>query len=242
MRLKCISCEVLARITYHCASLSPHIVDIEFLERGLHEKPANLNSILQRKIDCMNSEDYDAIVLGYGLCGKSTAGITAGKIPIVIPRAHDCITLFLGDRKKYQSQFEQYPGTYWFVQDYIERTNEHDSLKGIGSFTDLDTDKTYSDYVKKYGKENADFLMETLGTWQKHYQRAVFIDHGLSDGSQVEALARREAETHQWLFEKFIADFKLIRKLLNGEWDSDFHVIPPGKTLKMSFTDQIFAI
>lgn len=242
MRIKCLSCEVLARIVYHCASLSPHVVDVEFLERGLHEKPVNLNAILQNKLDALNSDSYDAIVLAYGLCGKSTSDLIAGKIPVVVPRAHDCITLFLGARKRYQAEFEKVPGTYWYVQDYFERTSENCSLKGIGADTDEDSEKTYHEFTAKYGKENADFLMETFGNWQSHYQRAAFIDHGLSDGSDVESLAKQQADAHQWIFEKFMADFSLIRRLLNGEWDEDFQLIRPGETLKMSFTDAIFAV
>lgn len=242
MRIKCFSCEVLARIVYHCASRSPHTVDVEFLERGLHEKPADLNAILQQKVDSLDPNIYDAIVLAYGCCGKSTVGLKAWKIPIVIPRAHDCITLFLGDRKKNQVEFEKYPGTYWFVQDYFERTSEQGSFKGIGAANDIDREKAYAEYVEKYGKDNADFLMETLGNWQNHYQRAAFIDHGLSDGSHIEMLARKEADTYHWLFEKFMADFTLVHKLLNAEWDGDFQVIQPGETLKISFTDAIFSV
>jgi hypothetical protein len=31
------------------------------------------------------------VVLAYGLCGGATAGLRAGSIPLVVPRAHDCI-------------------------------------------------------------------------------------------------------------------------------------------------------
>ena len=59
--------------------------------------------------------------MGYGLCGQATAGLTAAGLPVVVPRAHDCITLFLGSRREYQHQFEDFPGTYWYAQDYVER-------------------------------------------------------------------------------------------------------------------------
>ena len=61
--------------------------------------------------------------MGYGLCGQATAGLIARSIPIVIPHAHDCITLFLGSRDSYQYQFVNYPGTYWYAHDYIERSD-----------------------------------------------------------------------------------------------------------------------
>lgn len=40
---------------------------------------------------------------------------------LVIPRAHDCITLYLGSRQRYLEQFNARPGTYWYSLDYLER-------------------------------------------------------------------------------------------------------------------------
>ena len=62
---------------------------------------------------------YDAVVMVYGLCGRATAGITARDVPVVIPRAHDCITLFLGSRARYSEQHENQPGTYWYSPEII---------------------------------------------------------------------------------------------------------------------------
>ena len=121
MWLKCITCEALARPVYLCAARSPHIVDVELLQRGLHNQPADLRTRLQALIDVAQSRSYDAVLLAYGLCGQATAGLIARNVPLVIPRAHDCITLFLGSRLRYRDQFENYPGTYWYSQDYIER-------------------------------------------------------------------------------------------------------------------------
>src|SRR3989304_5298097 len=123
MRLAALTCEVLARSVYLCAARSPHVVDVRLNRRGLHDDPPNLRTILQAELDTI-SAPYDAVVLAYGLCGGATAGLRAGSIPLVVPRAHDCITLFLGDRARYQADFVGNPGTYWYVQDYLERTDE----------------------------------------------------------------------------------------------------------------------
>jgi len=56
---------------------------------------------------------HDAIVLAHGLCGEATAGLRAGSIPLVVPRSHDCITIFLGSRDRYTTEFTGNPGTYW---------------------------------------------------------------------------------------------------------------------------------
>jgi len=241
MRLICLACEVLARPLYLCAARSPHIVDIELLRRGLHDKPADLRARLQARIDALSAGPYpyDAIVMGYGLCGQATAGLTARAIPVVIPRAHDCITLFLGSRQRYREQFERCPGTYWYAQDYIERDDGQAGTLALGSGPSSDLQKTYEEYVQKYGQDNADYLMEVLGAWQKYYQRAVYIEMGVADGRAVEEKARSDAARRGWAFEKMAGDLILIRRLLEGDWDTDFMVLQPGARLEMSYDEGI---
>ncbi len=74
-KIKCIGGDALARLIYFCAAQSPHVVDVELLNLGLHENPADLRRRLQEHIDAVDARTYDAIVLAYGLCGKSTAGL-----------------------------------------------------------------------------------------------------------------------------------------------------------------------
>ena len=53
MRLKLIACEVLARQAYYVAALAPHVVDIELIDKGLHDEPDRLRSHLQERIDAV---------------------------------------------------------------------------------------------------------------------------------------------------------------------------------------------
>ncbi len=245
MRLKCITCEVLARPVYWCAAHSPHIVDVELVQRGLHNQPDDLRRRLQAMVDQTRGRgyaaniDYDAVVLGYGLCGKATAGLVAGSAPLVIPRAHDCITLFLGSRLRYKDQFENYPGTYWYVQDYIERDDGSGASLTAGSTADPDVQAVYDEYVEKYGKDNADYLMEIMGAWQQHYRRAVYIDMGVGDGSAVARKAQEDAARRGWAFERLAGDLVLIRRLLNGDWADDFLVLQPGQQVQMTYDENV---
>ena len=74
MRLKLIACEVLARQAYYVSALAPHVVDIELIDKGLHDEPDRLRSDLQERIDAVPTGRYDAMLLGYGLCSNSMAG------------------------------------------------------------------------------------------------------------------------------------------------------------------------
>ena len=133
MRLKLISCKVFFRAISYICSQTENIVDITWIRQGEHNVPEGLHALLQKEIDLIESGedihsnkmnalgehydgiigDFDAILLGYGLCSNAVAGLVAKKHRIVIPRAHDCITLFLGSREAYSRYFHEIPGCYW---------------------------------------------------------------------------------------------------------------------------------
>jgi hypothetical protein len=239
MKLKCLGCEALARLIYLSAAQSSHIVDVELFKLGLHNHPLQLRDVLQERIDATPVDEYDAVVLVYGICGQATIGLTARALPLVIPRAHDCITLFLGDRMRYKDQFDNFPGTYWYSVDYIERGKSGESLGATASSTDLSAE--YDRYVEKFGKDNADYLMEVMGAWHSHYQRAVYLDMGSETGSNptVEARAQEQATRRGWMYERMTGDMVLIRKLILGEWDDNFLRVEPGQGIGMSYDNNI---
>ncbi|MBN1992889.1 MAG: DUF1638 domain-containing protein [Anaerolineae bacterium] len=239
MRLKCLGCEVLARPLYLCAAHSAHVVDVQLLRRGLHHNPSDLRAQLQRHIHAAAGEGYDAVTLAYGLCGQAAAGLIARDTPLVVPRAHDCITLYLGSRERYQEQFQKHKGTYWYTLDYMERRDNDHSTLALGSGSEVDLAAVYNEYVKKYGRDNADYLMEVMGAWQQHYQRAAYIDLGVGDGQAIEAQARADAARRGWAFERVAGDLVLLRRLLAGDWDTDFLVLAPGQQLAITYDDEI---
>jgi len=268
MRLLALACEVLARSVYLCAARSPHVVDVHLNRRGLHDDPPNLRAILQEEIDAAGGAGaggdvgragaadalaaegpgagggrYDAIVLAYGLCGAATAGLRAGSIPLVVPRAHDCITLFLGSRDRYAAEFTGHPGTYWYVQDFVERSDDGGAFAGMGAVSDAAARTTYEEYVAKYGEDNAAYLMEALGAWRSHYDRAAFVDMAVADAKAVVAVeesARDDAERRGWAFEKLAGELILIRRLVDADWGpEDFLVLQPGERLAMSYDEAV---
>ena len=106
LRLRAVTCEVLARPVYLSAARTPNTVDVTLLRQRLHDTPATLRELLQGEIDAASTvrPAYDAVVLAYGLCGGAAAGIVARDLPVVLPRAHDCITLMLGGRDRYDRE------------------------------------------------------------------------------------------------------------------------------------------
>ncbi len=232
-----LTCEALARSIYAGAATSPHTVSVQLYRQGLHNTPKLLRATLQEQIDAVQPGECDAILLVYGICGTSTLGLVARHTPLVIPRTHDCIALYLGSHARYQQEFDAHPGTYWYSLDYMER-NEPGSNVGLGATTIGDMDEVYDDYVEKYGKDNADYLMEVMGEWGKHYERAVYIEMGMGDGARFEQLARDQAQRRGWLFERKEGNRRLLNMLLNGEWpDDEFLIVPPGYTIRQTGLD-----
>lgn len=240
MRIKCITCDVLARPVYLAAAHSPHNVDVVLEPFGLHTTPNKLRSVLQEQINTADQTGgYDAVVMAYGLCGKAIDGLQAGSLPLVIPRAHDCITLFLGGRARYEREFSGCPGTYWYVQDYIERSGSQDTSLSIGALTATEAEAQYAEYVEKYGADNAAYLMEVMSAWQAHYERAVYIDLGVGDGKKAADRAREDAQRRGWRFTSLAGDLVLIKRLLDGDWERDFLILQPGQTVEMIGGEEI---
>ena len=114
MRLRLIACEVFTRELCAAISASPHEIDVEFLPKGLHSRPAaDMQAAIQQRIDCHDGPPYDAIILGFGLCNHGTQGLGTQHIPLVMAKAHDCITLFMGSRQRYDKYFKDHPGSYF---------------------------------------------------------------------------------------------------------------------------------
>lgn len=233
-RYLALTCEALTRSIYAAAADAPHTVTVDLLRQGLHNNPKSLRAALQERIDATAPGAFDAILLAYGICGTSTVGLVARSIPLVIPRAHDCITLYLGARERYQAEFDAHPGTYWYSLDYMERSADGASV-GLGAATIGAMDEIYAEYVRKYGQDNADYLMEVMGEWGKHYDRAVFIDMGGAEGETYEKTARTEAERRGWRFERRTGDRRLLTMLIHGDWPADeFLVVPPGYRIRQA--------
>ena len=234
-----LTCEALARSIYALAAETPHTVSIRLFEQGLHNRPKNLRSVLQEQIDAIEPEACDAVLLVYGMCGIATVGLSARHNPLVIPRAHDCITLYLGSRERYQEEFDRHPGTYWYSVDYMERTDK-DASVALGAAGIEEQEAQYEEYVDKFGKEMADMLIAEMRKWAQHYTRAAFIDTGLGDAPRYQKMAEDKATKEGWVFERLQGNRRLLKMLVEGDWpDDEFLIVPPGYTIRQRYDDKL---
>jgi hypothetical protein len=246
-KYKFIGCEIVYREICHLAATLGDRIDVEFLRKGLHDlKRDDMADRIQQAIDSVDPSDhYDAILLGYARCNDGLAGIRARHAPLVIPRAHDCITLFFGSRDRYRDYFESHPGTYYMTTGWAERNNfDEDAYAApaygkTGVMGQLGLAESYEQMVEKYGRDNADFILETLGDWRKHYSKYLYLRMGVCDESELIEATRRDAQERGWEFELRDGDMTLLRKLLTGQWDEDFLVVQPGEQIVARNDDRI---
>jgi hypothetical protein len=222
VRLKLISCEVLYREMCAAVARSPHQVDLEFLPKGLHDLggPA-MRARLQKAADRVDATQYEAVLLGYALCGNGVAGLVSRNLPLVIPRAHDCIALLMGGRDRYRSYFENHPGVFFRSTGWLERGQDLDQAALL---------------IARYGEDNGRYLFEQFNGYQRNYRKLAYIATGLEPDGSFERRAREEAARRGWQFETIHGDLRLFERLVAGDWDeNDFLVVPPGWRVKPTY-------
>lgn len=225
LKLHFITCKVLQREAYYCAAKSNNIVDITIMPQGLHNEPEKLTLKLQEKLKItqdVQGRPYDAFLLGYGLCSNGIVGLKAG-IPMVVPRGHDCMTILLGSKTKYKNYFDSHHGIYWYSPGWIESN----LMPGQQRY-----DQTYTEYLEKYGEENAQFLMDAEQTWMKEYEWATFIDWPVFKNDTYRDFTKNSANYLKWKYDEVKGDPSYMQNFVDGNWnEEDFLLVKPGQTI-----------
>ncbi len=242
-RLRAVACEVLYREMCYCVAKSRNIVDLCFLTQGLHDLGAEkMLARLQEEVNATDAKRYGAVVLAYALCNNGIVGLRAPAVPLVVPRAHDCITLFFGSHERYKEYFDRRPGTYFHTTGWRERDGTDLEAAPSPAKTQLGAGRTYEDYVAAYGEDNARYIMETLGDTRRNYDCLAYIDMGIREDLGYDRDAEQEATKKGWAFERIKGDLTLLNQLVDGDWDERrFLVVPPGHRITATYDGGIIA-
>jgi hypothetical protein len=231
-RLQLITCKVLQREAYFCAARSRNVVDVVLMEQGLHDEPDRLRREVQKALERthdIQGRPYDASLLGYGLCSNGVVGLSAA-IPIVIPRGHDCITVLLGSKERYQEYFDSHRGAYWYSPGWIESGKQPSKER---------YEKLLEEYTRKYGEDNAKYLMEVEQTWIKEYKWAIFVDWGLVETDAYRGFTKQCAAFLSWSYEELKGDSGLMQRFVDGPWSKEeFLVVEPGRRIAEDVTSR----
>jgi N-methylhydantoinase A/oxoprolinase/acetone carboxylase beta subunit len=233
IKLHAIACAVMALDIKQTAQKLGMDMGVKFLEGGLHDRPTLLRKKLQEAIDEISaSGKCSRIVVGYGVCGRGTVGIQTRDIPLAIPKAHDCIALFLGGDAAYQREFKKFPGTYYISAGWYEEKTVPFSQRKLSAYYG-DEKLNYDELVEKYDEHTAKETFQFLNTWQKNYQRAAFIETGTGNSTKSEQYAQEMAKEYNWKYEKIKGNQILIEKLLTvKETTDEILVVPPNHVIE----------
>lgn len=211
MRVKLIGCQS----TKHevLAIKCRFEVDYDFMDFSLHAFPDRLHAELQRKIDA--SQEYDLIILTYGRCSHVLSGLISRAVPLVHPAVHDCISLLLGSDSRRQGLEALNPAVYYFSQGWLEYGR--------------DPYEEYIEYLDKYGKDDASYL---IGTLYGRYHKAMFIrTRSREELTDYRQRVKIVADFFNWEIEEADGNLALLAAVINAEQHPDVIRVAPGKSL-----------
>lgn len=231
-RIALLACRVFEKEIALLAAGASHILETRFFEVGLHDRSDHLREKLQSEIQSVEARaDLDAVVLAYGLCGLGTAGLRPLRHRLVIPRAHDCITVFMGSKEAYAAHQRRCPTCIYYSPGW----NRERRVPGPERLAALQ-----SELAKKYAPDDVEMLLETERELWAMHDTVTYLDLGTDDAEPEADYARRCADWLGWKFERLAGDPQLLRDLLWGHWDSErFQIIEPGETLAHSADEKI---
>lgn len=250
MRLKLIACKVLFRELSYLSALSENVIDTTWIRQGCHDHPEQLKEVLQHEIDLTESgedlhtnkmledgdasgvfDDFDAILIGYGLCSNGTLGISSKKYRLVIPKAHDCITLFLGSKERYTRYFDALPGCFWYTASWIENTampGRERAQRSARIYRNMGYDEDTIEYL----------LSELSGV--NNYRHAAYIRMPFFDREKYRSITQDAAEYFSWEYHEMEGNMDLMERFISGNWDPDeFLVLEPGEKATATYEKDI---
>lgn len=231
-RIALLACSVFEREIALLASSASHIAEIRWFEMGLHDQPGQMRVILQESLNALDArDDIEAVVMAYGLCGRGTAGLRPMRHKLVIPRAHDCITIFMGSKEAYAAHQHRCPTCYYYTPGWnrdrrVPGPEKHEALR--------------AELAGKFDPEDVEFLIASEREQWALHDTATYLDLGTDDAESEAAYAKRCAEWLGWKFERLRGDATLLRDLLWGNWDdARFQIVAPGQRLGHAPDDSI---
>lgn len=198
MKTKIIACEVMKE---EMLSIEPlEDTQFQFVSMDNHLYPEKLGRELQKIID--ESIGYDRIILAFGLCGGATKGLVATNCSLTIPRAHDCIAVFLSTNEDCLCDFKKEVGTFYLSCGWM--------------ITEKSILSDHKRILDKYGEKKA---FSVLNRMYDSYKRVLFICTECSSQDEVILQSKQIAKLINVKHEIIKGKIAYIEKIVRGPWD-----------------------
>lgn len=216
-----LACDVFKEEIEAFAARGAAWKSVRFLEMGLHDFPDNLRSELASALLAIEEDpQVETILLAYGRCGNGLVGLQAGRARLVLPQAHDCLSILLGGRERHDAILRETPGTYFYSPGWIrgKRVPGPDRESYLREL-----------YRERYpdDEEMLDDLVEVDRESFAHNSCAAYVD--ITGNAQAEAYCKGCAHYMGWSYKHLEGDPSFLESLLTGPWNDPqrFLVVPP---------------
>ncbi|MDR0459416.1 MAG: DUF1638 domain-containing protein [Coriobacteriales bacterium] len=182
--------------------------EIHWVESNLHNVPEKLTEGIQVLLDQL--DDYDRVLLAFGFCGGSVAGIRTHSFDLYVPRIDDCISLMIGSIKQRELLSEGHRSIY-LTKGWLD----HES--------NIWSEYQYS--VDKFGEKTAQYVIESMFG---NYDWLSLIDTGAYDITTIFEQADQIAERFGMERVVIPGTVAYFEQLLTGPYDEKLflHVQP----------------
>ncbi|MEX0321974.1 MAG: DUF1638 domain-containing protein [Puniceicoccaceae bacterium] len=219
-----LACDVFADELAALTHDKPAWAAIEYLEMGLHDRPDELRAEVQKAIGRLQDvAGVQHILLFYGNCGNGLTGVKADRCELVIPRAHDCISILLGSPEKHQAILKENPGTYFYSPGWVRgrRVPGPDREAHLREM-----------YAERYAddEEMIEDLIEADQYSFAHHNCAAYVD--ITGNKEAEDYCRKCADSLGWTYKRLQGDDRVLKELIDGDWNNGrFLVVKPGQLI-----------
>nr|WP_320025415.1 DUF1638 domain-containing protein [uncultured Acetobacterium sp.] len=207
MKIKVIACEVMQEEIQRLEPIADR--DYEFVSMDFHLYPQKLKVELQRIIDA--SQDYQQIILAFGLCGGAASGLISKTSELIIPRVHDCISIFLSSDKCSACDFKKELGTFYLSNGWM--------------ITEKTIISDYQRILNRLGEKKAKRMLERM---YDGYNKVLFIETTAECQEEVIEQSKEIATLFGAEYLTVKGETAFIKKIIAGPWDDlNFIKVPP---------------
>lgn len=230
-----LACDVFLEELKELAGPTPPWQAEAYLEMGLHDQPDNLRTLLQAKIEEWENElEVDTIVLAYGRCGNGLVGLRGTRCQLVLPQAHDCVSILLGSKERHEAILKNNPGTYFYTPGWVRGKR----VPGPGREAFL-----RELYAERFDddEEMIEELVEADRESYEHHNCAAYVS--IIDRPEAHQYCQGCARHLNWQQEDHPGDPSFLLDLIQGNWKPErFLIVPPGQAIGANADGLLIAV
>lgn len=205
MKQVILSCPTLKKEIQHLLTEYKLDTPVYFLPKRLHSDPQELAEYLQNTIDSFYN--VDRILICVSGCGGGTAKLKATTAELVIPKTRDCVDILLS--KTDIKSIERAHNGIFMTESWMD-------FMRSGSLN-LQTQ------IAEKGEEEGKAYIRKMFKGFEHFY---VVDTGTYDTQAVIDELKPLIEVLKGTIEVVSGGYSILRKLLTGDIDGDFRVIP----------------